>query len=169
MAVEIYTENLYLTKDIDMVNTNYKSGRQLNSAMAQLSFSKKGRIYVNPTTDITVEFPAGPLSVGDETITSIAAASVASGQIPILHVSDVIKDRLAAYVHWKDRQSLVQALAILLKNPVKLASLKAFCDREGALTLYPTLKALYKNALEQRITRMDELELLVARYFIKDL
>jgi hypothetical protein len=169
LAVEIYTENLYLTKDIDMVNTNYQSGRQLNNAMAELGFSKKGRIYVNPTTDISVEFPTGPLSVGDDAITTVTVAIVANGQIPILRVSDVIKDRLAAYVHWRDRQSLVQALAILLKHPVKLASLKPFCDREGTLTLYPMLKTLYKNAVGQKIIRMEELELLVACCFIEDL
>ncbi|HMW47225.1 MAG TPA: nucleotidyltransferase, partial [Cellvibrionaceae bacterium] len=120
LAVEIYTENIYLTKDIDVVNTNYASSRHLNTAMAQLGFAKKGRIYVNPTTDITVEFPTGPLSVGDELITRVTVAQLATGQIPILQVSDIVKDRLAAYFHWRDRQSLVQALAILVKHPLKI-------------------------------------------------
>ena len=32
LAVEIYSENLYLTKDIDMVNTNYKKPADLQQA-----------------------------------------------------------------------------------------------------------------------------------------
>lgn len=169
LAVEIYTENIYLTKDIDMVNINYASSRNLNGAMAQLGFTKKGRIYVNPTTDITVEFPAGPLSAGDELITQVTVAQVAAGSIPILQVADVVKDRLAAYLHWRDRQSLVQALAILLKHPLKITRFKAFCDQEGAESFYPVLKVLLNKAREQRLARMQELELMVADYFIDEL
>lgn len=99
LAVEIYTANLYLTKDIDMVKTNYKSSRELNYAMAKLGFQKKGRIFVNATTEITVEFPSGPLSVGDESVAKTTIAKVANGDIPILQASDVIKYRLAAYIH----------------------------------------------------------------------
>ncbi|WP_257293090.1 nucleotidyltransferase [Endozoicomonas sp. ONNA1] len=38
LAVEIYSENLYLTKDIDMVNTSYDSSESLKTAMAELGF-----------------------------------------------------------------------------------------------------------------------------------
>src|SRR6187402_1436589 len=77
LAVEIYTENLYLTKDIDMVNTNYKKPSALHKVMAELGFYKQGRIYVNDTTDITVEFPSGPLAVGNKPITSTTIAKTA--------------------------------------------------------------------------------------------
>lgn len=166
LAVEIYTENLYLTKDIDMVNTNYKSPRELNSAMGDLGFVKKGRIYVNPSTEITVEFPPGALSVGDEPITSTTTVLLMKGTIPILQISDVIKDRLVAYIHWRDKQSLVQALAILLKHPIKVESLKPFCDSEGKAELYSMLKKLYKAVAQNKLHNMQELELLVAEYFI---
>lgn len=169
LAVEIYTENLYLTKDIDMVNTNYKKPREIHNAMAELGFQKKGRIYVNASTEITIEFPSGPLSVGDEPITKTTTEKVANGRIPILQVSDVIKDRLAAYIHWRDRQSLVQALAILIKHPMRLASLKPFCDREGGESLYPLLKKLHKNAKAKKFTTMAQLEQLVASHFINSL
>lgn len=36
LAVEIYTVNLYLTKDIDLVNTNYQSPKYLATVMAEL-------------------------------------------------------------------------------------------------------------------------------------
>lgn len=116
LAVELYTQNLYLTKDIDMVNTSYQKPKQMQQAMAELGFSKRGRIFVNDTTDITVEFPPAPLSVGDELIHITTYIDVADRSIPILHVDDVIKDRLAAFIHWCDNQSLVQATAIMLKH-----------------------------------------------------
>ena len=68
LAVEIYTENLYLTKDIDLVNTNYQKPRLLSQSMAELGFRKQGRVYINETTDITIEFPPGPLAVGHNLI-----------------------------------------------------------------------------------------------------
>ena len=77
LAVEIYTDNLYLTKDIDMVNTNYQPAARMHAAMAELGFRKQGRVYVNDTTAISVEFPAGPLSVGDECITNTVYKQVA--------------------------------------------------------------------------------------------
>lgn len=166
LAVEIYTENLYLTKDIDMVNTNYKSPQELRDAMSKLGFQKKGRVFVNDTTEISVEFPTGPLSVGDELVAKTTIAKVAKGQIPILDVSDVIKDRLAAYIHWQDKQSLVQALAILLKHPTNRAALKTFCDREGGESLYLTLENLRKKAKTQKLMTMEQLQQLVAGHFI---
>lgn len=166
LAVEIYTENLYLTKDIDMVNTNYKSPQELRDAMSKLGFQKKGRVFVNDTTEISVEFPTGPLSVGDELVGKTTIAKVAKGKIPILDVSDVIKDRLAAYIHWQDRQSLVQALAILLKHPTNRTSLKNFCDREGGDSLYLTLENLHKKAKAQKLMTMEQLQQLIAAHFI---
>jgi hypothetical protein len=56
----------------------------------------------------------------------------AAGKIPVLKAGDVIKDRLAAYFHWRDRPSLVQALAVLVKFPEELQSIAAFCESEGS-------------------------------------
>jgi hypothetical protein len=156
---------LYLTKDIDMVNTNYKKPQVLHEAMSKLGFYKKGRIFVNPSTAISVEFPSGPLSVGDETVAKTTIVQVATGNIPILEVSDVIKDRIAAYIHWRDKQSLVQALGLLLKHPSNRTELKKFCDIEGGEGLYLTLKELCKTAKAQKLTNMEQLEQLIASYF----
>lgn len=166
LAVEIYTENLYLTKDIDMVNTNYASPPALRKAMEALGFHKKGRVFLHPSTDISVEFPPAPLSIGDELVTDTAVAYTEGGRIPILRVEDVAKDRMAAYIHWHDRQSLIQALAILMKHPVDLDALERFCAREGASEAFSSLKILIEKAKEQELSTMIELESLVVDYMI---
>ena len=79
LAVEIYSRNIYLTKDIDMVNISYQKPQVVRRAMAELGFNKQGRVYVNSTTAITVEFPSGPLSVGDELIQQTTLVQVAPG------------------------------------------------------------------------------------------
>lgn len=82
LAVEIYTENLYLTKDIDIVNVNYQKPAVLKKEMAVLGFHKRGRIFVNDTTDIYVEFPTAPLSVGDDLITETAFLKLVAKRYP---------------------------------------------------------------------------------------
>ncbi len=158
LAVEIYTENLYLTKDIDMVNTNYQKPRVLNQAMAELGFFKKGRVYTNNTTDITVEFPPGPLSVGDELIHETIIIRAGNRQIPILRLEDVVKDRLAAFIHWQDNQSLVQAVALMLKHQLVPKTFRVFCEREGALDQYELMAQFYHHAQDKQAATMQQLE-----------
>ncbi|GGX41732.1 nucleotidyltransferase [Saccharospirillum salsuginis] len=169
LAVEIYTDNLYLTKDIDMVNTNYQTPKKMNPALAELGFHKEGRIYVNDTTDITLEFPPGPLAVGNTLISVDQITRVGEGQIPILGIKDVIKDRLAAYIHWGDQQSLIQALAMMLKHDIEPNTFQEFCTQEGASASYTLLKALYTEAESQQVTTMEHLETLLTKTLLDSL
>ncbi|MGC1509867.1 nucleotidyltransferase [Ketobacter sp.] len=169
LAVEVYTENLYLTKDIDMVNTNYRPPKHVHAAMAELGFFKQGRVYVNTTTDITVEFPTAPLSVGDELIKSTTHLHVADRRIPILKVEDVVKDRLAAYIHWQDRQSLIQATAVIIKHQLQPDAFKQFCLREGSQQHYQMLEQLHQEASNKQINSMEELETVLTQILIKQI
>ena len=169
LAVEIYTDNLYLTKDIDMVNTNYSAPKAIHRAMAELGFHKRGRVYENDTTDITVEFPPGPLSVGDQLIKETTQQTVANKSVPILTVRDVVKDRLAAYIHWQDRQSLIQAATILIKHQRDPVEFKAFCEHEGTSADYGLFQDLYRRARKQNILDMAQLEHLLAEILLENI
>jgi hypothetical protein len=169
LAVEIYTENLYLTKDIDMVNTNYKKPSYLNDVMGELGFHKRGRVYINETTDITVEFPPGPLAVGNNLITATAVAKTKRGEIPILHVRDVVIDRLAAFIHWKDRQSLVQSVGVMLKHNLEPKDFREFVGAEGDSYHYDLLELLFAQAQTKNITAMAQLESLLSEIIISRL
>lgn len=169
LAVEIYTENLYLTKDIDMVNTNYKKPSYLHKVMGELGFHKHGRVYINETTDITVEFPAGPLSVGNNLITNTTIAQTKQGEIPILHVRDVVIDRLAAFIHWQDRQSLIQAVGVMLKHNLEPKGFKEFLTAEGNTTHQELLNTLYEQAKNKNITAMVQLESILSDIVLQKL
>ena len=51
--------------------------------------------------------------------------------IPLDHF-DCIKDRLAAYYHWDDEQSLQQAVWVAEQNDYDLVSIKEWSLKEGA-------------------------------------
>lgn len=169
LAVEIYSENAYLTKDIDMVNSGHQSTAQLSKAMEGLGFCKKGRIYSNPSTDYVVEFPPAPLSVGDELISEHTRVAVGNKFIPILNVGDVVKDRLAAFIHWQDNSSLIQAVAIILKHECSPSKYQAFCEREGDTGHYRLLRDLYVEARQHPIRSMTDLEPILTALLIAQL
>ena len=169
LAVEIYSENIYLTKDIGMVDVSYRNPAELRKAIAEIGFEKTGHIFSNKTTDITVEFPSAPITVGDERVAETAVVSSTVGDIPILRSGDVIKDRLAAYFHWRDKPSLVQALTVLIKFPDELQSIEAFCESEGSPETITLLRQLLAKATEQGIIRMAGFEKLVVDLTLRNL
>lgn len=169
LAVEIYSENIYLTNDIDMVDVSYQKPADLHKAMAEIGFAKRGRVFVNETTDITVEFPSPPITVGDEAVTETTVAQSPAGEIPILKAADVIKDRLAAYFQWKDKPSLVQALAVLVKFPEELSGIESFCRNEGSSETVALIRQMLAVATEQKITSMAGFEKLLVELTLQDL
>lgn len=169
LAVEIYTDNLYLTQDIDMVNTNLQPPKRLSEAMQALGFGKKGRVFEHPTTDVVVEFPTAPLSVGDELIKDTTHSQIGGRRLPILKVEDVVKDRLAAYLHWRDNSSLIQAVAIMCKHNMQPVHMQAFCLREGTQTQFALLSMFYDKAAELNPTTMAELEPILTQLLLDQL
>jgi len=169
LAVEIYSKNIYLTQDIDLVDVSYRTPAELHKAMAKIGFEKTGRVYSNKTTDITVEFPSAPITVGDERVIETTVVSSAAGDIPILKAGDVVKDRLAAYFHWRDKPSLVQALTVLIKFPDELKSIEAFCESEGSPETVTLVRQLLGAATKQGITTMAGFEKLVVDLTLESL
>ena len=169
LAVEIYTENLYLTKDIDMVNSSYDPPSKIRTAMSKIGFHKQGRVYVNDTTDICVEFPSAPLAVGDQLIHETTTIETEYGELPILFAMDVVKDRLAAYFHWRDRPALVQALTIMNIHHIPPDQLEAFCKIERKTEQFTLLKKLWGEVQMRSLYSMEEIETLVMEEAVRAL
>jgi hypothetical protein len=169
LAVALYTDNRYLTSDIDMVDVSHQDPAHLQAVMAELGFDKEGRIYTHNSTDIVVEFPAAPLAVGDELISETTTMKGPWGNIPILYAVDVVKDRLAAYIHWQDQQSLVQALCIMLCHGIAPNAIKLFCKNKGMVDQYAQIDSYFKALKKQGIKDMSEIEDYIVSEQIKGL
>jgi hypothetical protein len=99
--------------------------------MHELGFERRGDCYVHPEVEFFVEFPPGPLSIGDDL--AIHPVPLAIGGVSTLALSptDSCRDRLAAFYHWDDRQSLRLAIEIARSHEVDLDMIREWSVKEG--------------------------------------
>ena len=129
-VVSIYSDNEYQSFDLDFVTLERM--KALAVVMESLGFRRStGRHFVNPNTPYYVEFPTGPLTVGDSPVKQTARLQTPLGSVRILTPTQCVMDRLAAFYHWKDRQGLDQALMVARRQPVDLADVERWSIAEG--------------------------------------
>jgi len=139
-AVAFYSCYQYVSGDIYLVNIYSTGNREIHKAMTQLGFIKIGRHYQHPDSPHIVEFPPGPLTVGEEPVKKIQQFELETGNISIISATDCIKDRLAAYYHWGDRQSLLQAEWVAQLQDVDLDEIRRWSKGEGKITEFKKIK-----------------------------
>lgn len=130
-VVTIFSRDAYVSLDLDFIIQGYVAPKHLKKAMAEIGFQEQNRYFTHPDTALFVEFPAGPLSVGDEPIQEIRSLTYPTGTLRIISPTDSVKDRLAAWYHWKDRQALEQALLVALAQDVNTKEIERWSDKEG--------------------------------------
>jgi hypothetical protein len=130
-CVMIYSPGKYVSMDLDFIDTRFATQREIKEAMSVIGFIPKNRYFKHPETDLLVEFPTGPPAVGKEPIGSINKIEFSTGVLWILSPTDCVKDRLAAYYHWNDLQSLEQAVLVAQSTPVDLKEIKRWSKAEG--------------------------------------
>ena len=135
-CVEIYSRGDYTSYDIDLINRYNDTFFKIKSVMESLGFKEEGKYFVYDDTQFYIEFPSGPLGVGDGPVNKIEELTTKYGVLKLLTPTDCIKDRLAAYYHWDDEQSLTQAIWVAQKNNINLDELKKWSKNEGSLDKY---------------------------------
>ena len=130
-CVMIYSAGKYVSMDLDFIDIRFATQREIKEAMSAIGFIPENRYFKHAETDLLVEFPSGPPAVGKEPIESINKIKFSTGVLWILSPTDCVKDRLAAYYHWNDLQSLEQAILVTQSNPVDLNEIKRWSEAEG--------------------------------------
>ena len=131
-AVSMYTDNKYMSKDIDFISSD--DHKKITSAMAELGFKSDGKDFYHPNTSFTVEFPSGPLGIGDQVpIKPEGRIKINGTSVKVFSPTQSIMDRLAWFYYSNDRQCLDQAVMIYLDHlqSVDLKKVKEWSKAEG--------------------------------------
>lgn len=135
-CVSIYSENQYMSNDLDFIENGWNSRQALRDAMKLIGFVEHKRYFVHTESNFFVEFPKGPLSIGSEPIFDISTLEFPTGALRILSPTDCVKDRLAAYFFWDDFQSLEQALLVARKHDIDFSDIERWSKIENNLKKY---------------------------------
>ncbi len=141
-CVTIYSHNAYVSADLDFIDNSFTRRKKLKEAMAEIGFVEERRYFRHPEVELLVEFPAGPLSVGREPVKEIVVLEYDTGNLAIISPTDCVKDRLAAYYHWGDRQSLKQAVLVMKCKEVDLGEIARWSRSEGKIRDFRKIERL---------------------------
>ena len=135
-CASLHSRGDYLSRDLDYIIQGRVTRAELDAALAAVGFARDGASYTHPRSLFFVEFPAGPLAIGDDDLVEPVVVQVGHAPVLCLSATDSCRDRLAAFYHWNDRQSLDVAARIARHQRVNMRAIRAWSVREGKETKY---------------------------------
>jgi len=130
-CVVIYTNERYMSYDLDFVLVSSGKQKEAHKLLRKIGFCEKDRYFKHPDSEYLIDFVSPPASVGSEPVKSIAEIKKRGRRLKLLSPTDCVKDRLAGFYHWKDRQALDQAVMVCRSRPVDLEEVKRWSGNEG--------------------------------------
>ncbi len=140
-VVAIYTSGKYVSNDLDLVNRYSVRRSAIRKAMEELGFEEAGRHFEHPQAKFFVEFPPGPLTLGEQDIVSIDEREMETGILRVISPTECVKDRLAWYYHDGDLQCLSQAILVAKDQEVDIDEISRWSKGEGKLDEFERIRA----------------------------
>ncbi len=144
-CISIYSDNEYSSFDLDFIITGSSTRQKVRAALTEINFTEENRYFINPQTPFFIEFPSGPLAIGDEPPSEINTLRFSTGNLRLLSPTDCVKDRLAAFYHWKDQQSLEQAILIARDHNIYIEEVRRWSVSEG-------FAEVFENTVSKRLS-----------------
>jgi hypothetical protein len=143
-CVSIYSKNRYQSYGLDFVT--YEDLNKAKKSLERLGFSYSLKHFSRQDCPWFIEFVSPPVAIGDEAISKFSEHQTRMGTITMLTATDAVKDRLASYYHWGDRQGLEQAIDICVEvTSVDLLEVKRWSIKEGFHKRYEEFIGLLKR------------------------
>ena len=116
-----------------------------------MGFHKEiGRYFSHPDTEILIEFPPGPLSIGNSPVSSVQTMLIENSTLNLLTPTQCVMDRLAAFYHWDDTQSLKQAVLVASLHDVDIECIAEWSRWEGMNVQFNRFKADLRRKITSR-------------------
>jgi hypothetical protein len=135
-CVTIYTKNKFMSYDLDFVLISYDKQKEAKQLLEDIGFYEEDRYFKHSDTEFFIDFVSPPLSVGQEPVKEISEIKKGGRVLKLLSAADCVKDRLAAFYHWNDRQSLEQAVLVSEEVDVDMKELERWSANEGMSDKY---------------------------------
>jgi hypothetical protein len=133
-CVTIYSKNRYQSYDLDFVV--YEDMKQVKQALKEVGFTEKNGYFRHDECKWIVEFVTSPVAIGKQIIVDFQHFKTPVGTIKMLRAEDSVKDRLASYFYWNDRQGLEQAIDIYREHKINLKEIESWATDEGFLAKF---------------------------------
>lgn len=143
-CVSVYTDNKFESFDLDFIDCTYSSRKKISEILEKIGFTEYNRYFINKETKYYIEFPAGPLSIGSEPVMENNELELPTGKLYLLTPTDSIKDRLAAYYFWEDKQALEQAVLLSKSHKINLKEVERWSKAEGQTEKFKIIKKLFR-------------------------
>jgi hypothetical protein len=130
-CANVYAAGAHVSHDADFVLPESTEAVLLDRALGELGFRRERDHYVHPRTPFIVEFPPGPLGIGEDFGIRPVWLRRRGRRSLALSATDSCRDRLAAFYHWADRQSLAVAVQIAVRHRVAMARIREWSRSEG--------------------------------------
>lgn len=136
-AATYYAPSAYQSADLDFVVT-FRGKKDGALALRKLGFVQENDYYRHPASPFPLEFPPGPLMIGDQVIGKWHTEHRKRKLLHVLTPTDSCRDRLAALLYWDDFSGLEQALAVAVaqREHISLSAIRAWCKDENAEEKY---------------------------------
>jgi len=147
-VVSIYTDGKYISYDLDFIT--HARTKDIERVLGTAGFVKEGRYFKHPESDLFIEFPAPPVSIGNRPVTSFNEIRSRYGYFKLLTPTQCVMDRLAAYYFWNDMQALAQAVLVAANNDIDMNEISVWSEEEGMKEKFQ----LFKQELEKNIEQI---------------
>lgn len=143
-CVTIYSNNSYVSQDLDYVS--HADFGKIRTSLEKIGFIKEGSHFQHPECPFLIDFVTQPVAVGKEIIKEFEEMSTKYGVFKLLTATDCVKDRLASFYHWNDRQGLEQAINVSLEHKINIQTIHEWSKKEG----FENKFLLFKKELKKR-------------------
>ena len=133
-AATFYAPEAYQSRDADFIVTLRANGGA--EALADLGYSVRGGTYEHAENPYTLEFPRGPLAVGDDLIETWETIRRGGQTLYVLSRTDSVRDRLMWFYTDNDLSALRAAVGVTGSGPVDHELIREWSTREGFVTEY---------------------------------
>lgn len=150
-AATYYAPKAYQSHDLDFVLQFASQDMRCQGAAAlkALGYSELGGTYRHPSNRFTLEFPPGPLAIGDDLIKTWETFHKRKLMLHVLTATDCVRDRLLwFYLQPTDRSSLAAAVGVASAQSINLRLIEQWSRRGGFADKLFEFKRLLNKVLK---------------------